>query len=346
MFLTATLPRFLKNILLNLEHEEGKSISFIEPQLENIHDKEIISLKRHKVKILDGNVYEHLDKIIKSKEFYKSTLVVCNHVSTAQNVFIELSKYETDIKLLHSRFTRRDRNKIENSLSNLLPKILVATQVIKVSLDIDFDQCFTEPASIDALIQRFGRVNRYGKKDPVTISVFSEQSGKYDIYKKELVQKSIQELFDVKDVIGEQETIDMADRIYGYGYTGDDLIDFNEALNHPKIKCFEDNLLAGVADHWVDEIIEKFDGSIDVLPRSLLPEYQRFEEEGLKLESLGLLLPMFKKKFFSLKSSTYLLDDGTRVLDIPYSSNIGLLSDVNINNIPGKFVQETFDNII
>jgi CRISPR/Cas system-associated endonuclease/helicase Cas3 len=34
-----------------------------------------------------------------------------------------------------------------------LPKILVSTQVMEVSLDIDFEQGFTEPAPIDAIVQ-------------------------------------------------------------------------------------------------------------------------------------------------------------------------------------------------
>lgn len=41
------------------------------------------------------------------------------------------------------------------------PKILVATQVVEVSLDLDFQQGFTEPAAIDALVQHMGRINRY-----------------------------------------------------------------------------------------------------------------------------------------------------------------------------------------
>lgn len=346
MFLTATLPRFLRKILENEGRNDGEDISFIEPNIENKSDMEILSLKRHKVKILEGNIFSHLDSIVKAKEIHKSTLIVCNHVSTAQEVFVELSKHEKDIVLLHSRFARRDRNRIEGELLIRLPKILVSTQVIEVSLDIDFDQCFTEPAPIDALIQRFGRVNRYGKKPSVTVLVFNEQIGKYDIYNKELVQKSIKELSDIKEIMGEQEIVDVADRIYGDGYTGDDLLEFNEALNHPKIKNFEDSLVAGVADFWVDEIIEKLDGSIDVLPRSLLIEYQKLEEDGLRLESLGLLVPVFKKKMISLKNSTYRLDDGTYVLDIPYSSHIGLLSDMDLDSIPKHFVPETFDNII
>jgi CRISPR/Cas system-associated endonuclease/helicase Cas3 len=35
-----------------------------------------------------------------------------------------------------------------------LPKILVSTQVVEVSLDIDFEQGFTELAPIDAIVQR------------------------------------------------------------------------------------------------------------------------------------------------------------------------------------------------
>ena len=35
---------------------------------------------------------------------------------------------------------------------------MVATQSVEVSLDLDFEQGFSEPAPIDALVQRFGRV--------------------------------------------------------------------------------------------------------------------------------------------------------------------------------------------
>jgi CRISPR-associated endonuclease/helicase Cas3 len=42
-----------------------------------------------------------------------------------------------------------------------LAKILVATQMVEVSLDLDFQQGFAELAAIDALVQRMGRINRY-----------------------------------------------------------------------------------------------------------------------------------------------------------------------------------------
>ena len=40
--------------------------------------------------------------------------------------------------------------------------ILVATQIVEVSLDISYDVLFTEVAPIDALVRRLGRDNRRG----------------------------------------------------------------------------------------------------------------------------------------------------------------------------------------
>ena len=97
-------------------------------------------------------------------------MVVCNTVKQAQNVFKELQEIVADdkAKLLHSRFILRDRERIEKELEDA--NLLVGTQAVEVSLDIDFDCLFTEPAPIDALIQRFGRINRKGEKKAFVLS--------------------------------------------------------------------------------------------------------------------------------------------------------------------------------
>ena len=67
--------------------------------------------------------------------------------------------------LIHSRFKRGRRSELEHILQQEFNTateacIVVSTQVVEVSLDISFDIMITECAPIDALIQRFGRINR------------------------------------------------------------------------------------------------------------------------------------------------------------------------------------------
>ena len=57
-----------------------------------------------------------------------------------------------------------------------IPKILVSTQVVEVSLDLDFQQGFTESAAIDALVQRMGRINRYASTTTASASPYFQKT--------------------------------------------------------------------------------------------------------------------------------------------------------------------------
>ena len=104
--------------------------------------------------------------------------VVCDTVSRAQLMYDELVDRRPDgveVVLLHSRFLTPDRLTRERMLrARLGPKaqrdpavklIVVATQVIEQSLDIDFDVMYTDVAPIDLILQRAGRLHRHGWKD-------------------------------------------------------------------------------------------------------------------------------------------------------------------------------------
>lgn len=97
----------------------------------------------------------------------RKVLVVRNRVKDAQQLYNQLQEDypDTPKMLLHSRYRRQDRAELEGRLKDVFdeqpgPCVVVATQVVEVSLDISFDCMLTDTAPIDALVQRFGRVNR------------------------------------------------------------------------------------------------------------------------------------------------------------------------------------------
>lgn len=104
--------------------------------------------------------------------------VVCDTVRRAQHAFAVLSQIfgPDEVVLTHSRFTDIDRMANEEMLRRRLgpharrscgtrPErlIVVGTQVIEQSLDIDFDVMVTDVAPIDLLLQRIGRLHRHAR---------------------------------------------------------------------------------------------------------------------------------------------------------------------------------------
>jgi CRISPR-associated endonuclease/helicase Cas3 len=325
LFLSATMPEFLRKQVLQ---QEIPSISFLEPSSDDATDNAILELKRHNYEIMDGNIMSNIDLIIKEAEKASSTLVVCNHVPTAQQVYLEISKRVKETVLLHSRFCKRDRNRIEQRIRDSLPKILVSTQVVEVSLDVDFDQGFLEPAPIDALVQRFGRINRYGKRPPARVRIFKEQLHKYNIYDKKFVEKSLQELSSLANPLREQDLVSAADRVYSQGYSNESKFRYEEALNHPLIRDFEKNLVAGINYEWVEDVIDRADGTIDLLPLSLHAMYEKLEDEGLTIEAANLLVPVRTGKSYALAEYVDKSHDPW-IIKMPYSETIGLNLDID-----------------
>jgi CRISPR-associated endonuclease/helicase Cas3 len=90
------------------------------------------------------------------------TLVIANTVQRAREIHAELEQFQP--VLLHSRFRPADREKQLRRVLDTQQGIVVSTQVIEAGIDIDADLMVTDAAPWPSLVQRFGRVNRYGKK--------------------------------------------------------------------------------------------------------------------------------------------------------------------------------------
>lgn len=107
-------------------------------------------------------------------EGYPVVGIVVNRVSTARAVF-ELLKNDAEAILLTGRSRPYDRELLIDAYLpriragrpadvNTKPLYVVATQTIEVGADLDFDTMVTEAAPLDALRQRFGRLNRLGRQ--------------------------------------------------------------------------------------------------------------------------------------------------------------------------------------
>lgn len=98
--------------------------------------------------------------------------IICNRVARVQELFerLQLAFPNVLITVFHSRFPYCWRKEIEDKVINLYGKdthnrpkfsIVIATQVIEQSLDLDFDLIISDLAPVDLLIQRIGRLHRH-----------------------------------------------------------------------------------------------------------------------------------------------------------------------------------------
>lgn len=128
---------------------------------------------KKQIRIADNKI--SAEKII--EEHIKKSIVICNRVETAQQIFndliIEQRKpnshlSKTKIICLHSRFFESDRKEKEKKLKTFFGKdpndmgsILIATQVIEAGMDISCEIMHTEISPINSFLQRAGRCARY-----------------------------------------------------------------------------------------------------------------------------------------------------------------------------------------
>ncbi|NOU45911.1 MAG: CRISPR-associated helicase Cas3' [Bacteroidales bacterium] len=297
--MTATLPSFLKK-----EFAEAMG-TYTEIRADNELYQSFI---RHHIKVTDGLLSEHIEDIQQRLDAGDKVLVVSNTVKQAQAIYNSLDSSKK--VLLHGAFNGVDRNKKEAELRSGEVKLLVGTQAIEVSLDIDYDVIFTEPAPLDALLQRFGRVNRHrvnGQyRPPCDCIVFSKRNevDKF-IYKNEdVIIRTLNALHKMESsnsgVVAEIELQTYIDDVYN-GWNKKDKDDFDRVYTHLKADVME-NLAPFIYDvHREEEFEKQFDG-IKVLPSILKKEYCDLLESNKFIKAESLKVSISKQRFASLIS--------------------------------------------
>lgn len=347
-FLSATIPDFMLQLIVKEIYGDDYS-KLIRPDPNKEQDRNVLDRKRHQLYCIENATIE--EEIILVEDYLnacKSVLIIVNNVKTAQKLYREI-KFTGSVQLLHSGFNKRDRTIIERAITNedisLRPQLLIATQAVEVSLDIDYDIAFIENAPIDALIQRFGRINRAGMKrihpidretnlqnDTVPIYVFKKSIGRTPFYDEKVLADTWENLIVLNNCeLGEDDLIDVCNTVYKDGYNETQHKDFETGFNNSIINEFEEDWIAGHWRDWIDDVLEHKNQKIEVLCFNLIEEYETKIAERRFLEANQLLVSVYG---YEPKFSKELLFGDTRVAtNLKYDSIIGYYStDKNIDD--------------
>ncbi len=164
-------------LVTKVERDSGKTTAIpVENEFQPRKQVEIVCLNR------DGE--DWMERAVQAAENGACVLVIRNTIASAQQTYRTLKSLCTDrvehFGLLHSRFPQFARENNEEVWMRLMGKgndhrphgaILVGTQVLEQSVDIDADLLFTDLAPTDLILQRIGRLHRHERQRPEGCSI-------------------------------------------------------------------------------------------------------------------------------------------------------------------------------
>ena len=202
MLMSATLPKYLINLF-----------SDTLPKAKIIRDETLLESSRNRYKTFNKYIDDAIPEIEQSVKIGKKTLVVVNNVAKCQELYKILD--DSNPICYHSKFILKDRMEKEMYIDESL--LLIATQVVEVSLDIDFDVMFTECAPPDAIAQRAGRVNRRRTKSDSYVFIYKPSKASEMIYDSDssgLLERSFQVYEHSPEKITESNLIEIVEKVY------------------------------------------------------------------------------------------------------------------------------------
>jgi CRISPR-associated endonuclease/helicase Cas3 len=332
--MSATLPKLLRDQLAEALGEHR----LIEAAASTYAD-----FRRHALILRNGDLTDesNMARIAQVAASGQAVLVCCNTVIRAQDARTKLLaqlkrlKATVTVELLHGRFNARDRLKKEKTVqeatgsrsSQRKPIVLVATQVVEVSLDIDLDVIYTDPAPLDALLQRFGRINRRRLKEAAPVCVFREPvPDKPRPYEPALIQAALRVMEKNNGcMVDEAQVSAWLDAVYAdIDISKRWLTEYQSAFTD-----FADSTLATLRAFQSDVLLKDafyraFD-SVEVLPAQLEDEYYALVDDN-PLEASQLLVPIRWQQYavLSNKGLVPAADDMLKIVNAYYDDEIGL----------------------
>lgn len=175
--MTATMPKSLINFLCNRYDMEVIIV-----------ENDAIGNKENKIKLLD-------DLNIKEIESYnQKQIIICNTQREQIGIYNSI-KDKSRLLVLNNKLLDTDRKNIENEVlkyfgknSKENNKILISTQILEAGIDISASKMYSSLAPIDNIVQRCGRLCRWGGSGELAIF-----KGDYElIYDKDICEKTLE----------------------------------------------------------------------------------------------------------------------------------------------------------
>jgi CRISPR-associated endonuclease/helicase Cas3 len=311
MLMSATLPQSLQQLF----YSELKNAAVVK-------EDTLLNAKRSKYFIIDDFINNAIKDIEKAILDDKRALVVVNTVKLCQDLAQKLSHLNP--VCYHSQFILKDRKAIEKKITDA--HFVIATQVIEVSLDIDYDWLFTECAPPDAVAQRAGRVNRYRypQRDS-RVYIFKASGNAEKIYNQinlpNFLERSFEEFFKEvtrKEKLSENDLINIVETVYkDYRIEGSEA--FKEAVLQYKLSQSNRNM---IFDSRLREDKQEVTRQTKYETVSVIPKCFRDEVLSLKPSERQ----WFEVKIPAWYARRYKEEiGGITFCDVDYDPNIGVI---------------------
>lgn len=142
-------------------------------QVTDFGNADAVQKKSVHIHRLDASDEEIIENVLEMTRDGGIAGIIVNTVKRAQKL-AELVPGDVKLMVLHSAFLAPDRAKKEKKLQDTIGKhgnrpqrmIVIGTQVLEQSLDIDFDVLYTDIAPMDLILQRIGRLHRHDIRRP------------------------------------------------------------------------------------------------------------------------------------------------------------------------------------
>lgn len=167
------------------------------------YDMEVTITNKPSIENREVRLYHTSKLSCQAIELYqKKQIIICNSQKEQEEIF-EHIKDKGRVLILNNKLLKSDRDRVEREIfkhfgknTSENNKILLATQIIEAGMDISATRMYSSLSPVDSLIQREGRICRWGGTGELIIF-----QGFYHIYDKDVCMATLNKVKDNQGIV-------------------------------------------------------------------------------------------------------------------------------------------------